>query len=57
MTVKNIQLINALPILQQASEHGAVYYENDPHLNPYGQKLLGEHVVDIVEQNQSNLFF
>lgn len=36
------QMLSAQPFLQDREEAGfAMYYSDDPHLNPYGQKLLG----------------
>jgi hypothetical protein len=51
---KSIFFINALPILQHASSINAVYYENDPHLNPHGQEVLGENLVQIVRKYYVN---
>jgi len=45
----HIQWINPLPLLQAADSTQAVFYENDPHLNPYGQQLVGELLVEKLE--------
>lgn len=39
---QGVTLLNPLPFLQQKTDSISLYYENDPHLSPYGQALLAE---------------
>ncbi|MEL6867079.1 MAG: hypothetical protein AAFP19_21830 [Bacteroidota bacterium] len=43
---EQVQVLNPLPMLQSADREKAVYYNNDPHLNPYGQAVLGEWMLE-----------
>ena len=52
---KNIQhpqthVLNALAPLQLAAVTEIIYYENDPHLNATGQRILGDFLADFLKQ-------
>ena len=46
---KNVNVINSLPDLRKADNIKEVYYANDPHLNPYGQKILANTIINALK--------
>ena len=46
---KHLHFINSLPHLQQQALLNILYYENDPHLNTPGHRVLGQHMVKILQ--------
>lgn len=49
---ENVKSINTLPLLREASLLKPVYFENDPHLNKYGQAIIGQHLVDLIRKDR-----
>ncbi|MEM7103598.1 MAG: SGNH/GDSL hydrolase family protein [Bacteroidota bacterium] len=41
-----LSMINTLPVLQKAERISPVFYGNDPHLNSFGQTIIGNEVID-----------
>ena len=54
LTEKHIQIINPLSHLQESDPLFSVYYDNDPHLNPKGQALVGKFVLEVLSSDQIN---
>lgn len=48
---QHIQIINPLQNLQQAESKDAVYYANDPHLNPFGQGVVAKQIIKTINKN------
>ncbi len=44
------KVLNALPVLRAAEQQQPVYFANDPHLNPFGQKILGGFLINHLRQ-------
>ncbi len=47
---EKVSVVSPLPRLKVAQQTQAVYYENDPHLNPVGQRILGEMVQEYCQK-------
>jgi hypothetical protein len=44
LTNKRVQVLNPLPQLRQQDSIQAVYYNNDPHLNPIGHQVIRKQI-------------
>ena len=49
-----LSVINTLPVLQKAESIKPVFYGNDPHLNPFGQEIIGAEVVKHLRKSGYN---
>lgn len=49
-TFSNVTVVNPLPYLRQnEQEHTPLYFANDIHLTPQGQKQLGTHLCEVIK--------
>jgi hypothetical protein len=53
LKVAGFEVIDPIEVLRQREKQGkAVYYENDPHLNPFGQQTVFTYVQKIVKNDR-----
>ncbi|MEO0776539.1 MAG: hypothetical protein AAF146_08235 [Bacteroidota bacterium] len=45
LATDQIRILSPLAKLKAAQQAQPVYYENDPHLNPFGQQVVGQMLV------------
>ena len=50
ITYPNVKVVNPLQCLRQnEQENNPLYFANDIHLTPYGQKQLGTHICQVIK--------
>lgn len=48
-----IFMVNPLPALREKNITKSVYYNNDPHLNPFGQKIIADILIEFLNKKIS----